>query len=88
VVRCRVVVTGRVQGVFYRQSCRREAVNAGVGGWVRNTPEGTVEAVLEGEDAAVGRVVAWMRIGPPHAVVTDVQVTTEAPVGERNFSVR
>ena len=47
-----------------------------------------MEAVLEGEDVAVGRVVAWMRIGPPHAVVTDVQVTTEAPVGERNFSVR
>lgn len=87
-VRCRVVVTGRVQGVFYRQSCRREAVAAGLGGWVRNNPDGTVEASLEGDEAAVERVLAWMRLGPPAAVVSKVEVTEETPTGETTFSVR
>ena len=86
-IRCRVVVTGRVQGVFFRQSCRREAVNAGVAGWVRNNADGTVEAVFEGEEAAVQRVVMWMRVGPPSAEVTAVEVTQEPPVGERSFIV-
>jgi acylphosphatase len=88
VIRCRVVVTGRVQGVFFRQSCRRYAMSAGVGGWVRNNADGTVEAALEGEPGAVAQVVAWMRIGPPQADVTDVRVTEEPPAGERDFVVR
>jgi acylphosphatase len=88
VVRYRVVVTGRVQGVWYRQSCRRRAAGAGVAGWVRNNPDGTVEAVLEGEAAAVEQVLAWMRVGPPHAAVGDVEVRAETPVGERSFAVR
>ncbi|MCU1344191.1 MAG: acylphosphatase [Acidimicrobiia bacterium] len=83
-----MVVTGRVQGVFYRQSCRREAVAAGLGGWVRNNPDGTVEASLEGDEAAVERVLAWMRLGPPAAVVSKVEVTEETPTGETTFSVR
>jgi acylphosphatase len=87
-VRYRVTVAGRVQGVWYRQSCRREAVGLGVDGWVRNNGDGTVEAVLEGEPAAVGRLVDWMRVGPPSARVTDVDVRTEAPQGERGFRVR
>jgi len=88
VVRYRVVVTGRVQGVWYRESCRREATAAGVAGWVRNCYDGTVEAVLEGDDAAVERVVAWMRTGPRHAVVTRVDVRAETPAGEEGFTVR
>jgi acylphosphatase len=88
VVRYRVVVTGRVQGVWYRESCRREATAAGVAGWVRNSSDGTVEAVLEGDQAAVDRVVAWMRTGPRHAVVTGIDVRVETPAGERGFTVR
>jgi acylphosphatase len=88
VVRYRVVVTGRVQGVWYRESCRREATAAGVTGWIRNNYDGTVEAVLEGEQAAVDRVAAWMRTGPRHAVVTNVDVRTQPPEGERGFAVR
>jgi acylphosphatase len=88
VVRYRVRVSGRVQGVWYRESCRREAVAAGVAGWVRNTFDGDVEAVLEGEPNAADQVIAWMRVGPPLAVVTAVDVQTEDPVGEHGFKVR
>jgi acylphosphatase len=88
IVRYRVRVSGRVQGVWYRESCRREAASAGVSGWVRNTGDGDVEAVLEGDPIAVERVLAWMRIGPPLAVVTDVDVQTESPLGEHVFKVR
>jgi acylphosphatase len=88
IVRYRVRVSGRVQGVWYRESCRREAASAGVSGWVRNTGDGDVEAALEGDPIAVERVLAWMRIGPPLAVVTDVDVQTESPLGEHVFKVR
>lgn len=87
-VRCRVRVAGRVQGVFYRQSCQRAAFAAGVGGWVRNNEDGTVEAALEGEADAVQQVVAWMREGPHQAVVTNVVVRAESPIGELSFAVR
>ena len=87
-IRRRVVVSGRVQGVFFRDSCQREAARAGVGGWVRNRPDGRVEAVFEGDDAAVERLVAWCRIGPPRADVDRVEVTEEEPAGERGFAVR
>ena len=88
VVRLRVVVSGRVQGVWFRESCRREATAAGVSGWVRNRADGSVLAVLEGEDAPVARVLSWMRHGPPHAEVSDVAVTAEKPAGEVGFVVR
>jgi acylphosphatase len=88
VIRRRIVVDGRVQGVWYRQSCQHQAVAAGVAGWVRNNDDGTVEAVLEGEVAAVESVVAWMRSGPPHALVTRTVVVEERPRGERGFRVR
>jgi acylphosphatase len=87
-VRYRVRVSGRVQGVWYRESCRREAVAAGVTGWVRNTGDGEVEAALEGERTAVDRVVAWMWVGPPAALVTNVQVSEDEPTGEIGFKVR
>lgn len=87
-VRVRVVVSGRVQGVWYRQSCREEADAAGVRGWVRNRPDGTVEAVLEGTAEAVEQVLAWMRTGPPRAAVAALRATHEAPVGEAAFEVR
>ncbi len=88
VLRYRVTVTGRVQDVGFRETCRRQAAAAGVAGWVRNAEDGSVEAVLEGEPDALERVLAWLRIGPPHAVVTAVDVLAERPVGETTFSVR
>ena len=87
-VRARVVVTGLVQGVWYRQSCRDVAVAEGVRGWVRNNADGTVEAALEGDEDAVERVVAWMRLGPPRAVVADLRVTHEPTEGALGFEVR
>lgn len=84
----RVIVSGDVQGVFFRQSCRQEARALGVSGWVRNRADGTVEAVLEGEAGAVEQVLAWMRTGPPSATVTDVHARPEEPSGVRGFSIR
>jgi acylphosphatase len=88
VTRVRVVVTGRVQGVWFRDSCRDQARAAGVAGWVRNRLDGAVEAELEGPPAAVDRVVAWCRTGPPRARVDAVGVTALSPTGERTFHVR
>jgi acylphosphatase len=86
--RTRVLVTGRVQGVWYRESCRAEAVALGVSGWVRNRADGRVEAVLEGPPAAVARVVQWCHEGPSRARVDAVETHTETPVGETGFHVR
>jgi acylphosphatase len=89
VVRYRVTVSGRVQGVWYRQSCRRQAIVLGVTGWVRNDyGNGSVEAVVEGEPDAVDQLVAWMRIGPPSARVAQLHVHPETPTGEQGFEVR
>lgn len=87
VVARRVVVHGRVQGVFFRDSCHREAVRHGVGGWVRNEPDGTVAALFEGPGDAVETMVAWCHDGPPRAVVDRVEVTEAAPGGLRAFDV-
>ena len=87
-VRYRVVVGGRVQGVWFRESCRREAVARDVAGWVRNRMDGTVEAVFEGPEAAVAELVAWCRMGPPRADVTGVDVSEESAAGAVGFQVR
>jgi acylphosphatase len=76
-----------VQGVFFRDTCEREARAAGVAGWVRNRWDGAVEAAFEGSADAVERMVAWCRRGPPRATVTSVDVHDEDPVGERGFRV-
>ena len=86
-IRRHVWVDGRVQGVWFRETCRRLAAEVGVAGWVRNRADGRVEAVFEGTTAAVSEMVAWCRSGPPRAMVVDVQVLDEAPVGESGFSV-
>jgi len=85
VVRTRVVISGEVQGVGFRATCRREAQAAGVSGWVRNRADGRVEAAFEGEAEAVARLVAWCRQGPRWATVRDVTVEEEPPIGERGF---
>jgi acylphosphatase len=87
VIRRRVVVHGRVQGVFFRDSVRRLAEREGVGGWARNVPDGTVEAVFEGEPAAVERLVDFCRLGPPHASVERVEVADEEPEGLSRFAI-
>jgi acylphosphatase len=71
----RVVVSGRVQGVWFRDSCRNQAEVLSVRGWVANRSDGSVEADIEGSPEAVDALIAWMRIGPPRAVVTKVEVT-------------
>ena len=87
-VRVRVVVSGRVQGVFFRDTCRDRARAEGVAGWVRNRSDGTVEAEFEGAIAAVDRVVAWCGEGPPRARVDGVVTEARAPLGERTFVIR
>jgi acylphosphatase len=87
-VRSRVVVRGYVQGVFFRDSCRREAGTRGVGGWVTNRPDGAVEAVFEGEPGAVAAMVDWCRRGPRGADVDSVDETSEEPEGLTRFEIR
>jgi len=88
VVRRRAVAHGRVQGVFFRDSTRREAERRGVAGWASNTLDGTVECVFEGSAEAVEAMVDFVRGGPGHASVDRVDVTDEAPEGLSGFSVR
>ena len=87
-IRRRVVAHGRVQGVFFRDSTQREARSAGVSGWVTNRSDGAVEAVFEGDEDAVARMVEFVRRGPGHADVEDVEVHDEEPEGLAGFSVR
>jgi acylphosphatase len=86
-VRVRAVVSGRVQGVWYRESCRQEAERLGVAGWIRNNPDGSVELEAEGARAAVEELLAWARLGPPRAVVSTVRVDDLALQGESGFHV-
>jgi acylphosphatase len=87
VKRVRVRVSGRVQGVFYRVTCARLARDAGLGGNVRNLPDGEVEAVFEGPDDAVDTLVEWCRHGPDLARVYGIDIVAEEPVGESTFRV-
>ena len=85
--RVHVVVRGRVQGVFFRASCAERARALGLAGWVRNTVDGRVEAVFEGDADAVAAMLAWCAHGPPHAVVEQVEVEDAVPTGEAGFRV-
>jgi acylphosphatase len=88
VIRRRVVAHGRVQGVFFRDTCRRQALAHSVSGWVANREDGAVEAVFEGEPYAVQAMVDWARRGSAHASVTKLEVVEEEPRGELGFAVR
>jgi acylphosphatase len=83
-----VLISGRVQGVFFRDACRRLAEQHGVAGWVRNLPDGRVEAVFEGPDGDVRRLVDWARTGPRLAVVDNVAVQPEPPEGLAAFRIK
>ena len=86
--RRRVAVQGHVQGVFFRETTRRRALADGIAGWVRNLPDGSVEAVFEGDRDAVDRLVSFMRDGPRGARVDWVDVVTEEPEELSGFDVR
>jgi len=81
-------VHGRVQGVAFRYATQRRASSRGVAGWVRNRPDGTVEAVFEGDPDAVESMIEFSRSGPSHADVNDVELFEEQPEGLSEFSVR
>lgn len=87
--RVRVIVRGYVQGVGFRANCARRADALGVTGWVRNQWDGSVEALFEGDAAAVERLIDWCRVGPSRAEVTGVEVmdATDGPT-ERSFRVK
>ncbi|WP_426512059.1 acylphosphatase [Dactylosporangium sp. McL0621] len=87
-IRKRVLVSGRVQGVYYRDTCRQVARDRGVAGWVRNLPDGRVEAVFEGGAEPVGALLAWAGEGPPQAAVAGVEAYDEPVEGLTGFSVR
>jgi acylphosphatase len=88
-VRAHVFVSGLVQGVFFRASMREVAQRYGVTGWVRNLPDGRVEAVIEGEEDKVLKVIEWARRGPPLARVENVEVVWEEYRGEfKDFRIR
>ncbi len=86
--RAHVRIRGRVQGVFFRGELRERARSRHAAGWVRNNPDGTVEAVLEGPADAVESIVEWCGRGPSGAEVEDVEVIWETPDDEQSFSVR
>jgi len=81
-VRAHVIISGRVQGVFFRANTVRAAQRSGITGWVRNKRDGTVEAVFEGEDDQVKAVLAWCRTGDPPARVSNLQIDWEEYRGE------
>lgn len=87
-VRKHVFVSGKVQGVTFRASTRKKARELGVGGWVRNLPDGRVEAVFEGKDEDVEELIKWCHSGPSLADVEDVEVKEEEPVGLNSFRIK
>jgi len=88
-VRAHLFISGLVQGVFFRANTADRARRLGVKGWVRNLPDGRVEAVFEGEKEAVEKLIEWCRIGPPGAIVEKVEVKWEEYKGEfKDFRIR
>ncbi len=85
--RARVIVYGRVQGVFFRHETKQVATSLDLNGWVKNNYDGTVEAAFEGERSKVESALEWCKRGPRHAVVENVDIEWEEPEGERSFSI-
>ena len=87
--RTHVVIEGRVQGVFFRATMQQAARSLGFAGWVRNLPDGRVEAVLEGEEKDWPAMLDWCQKGPPRSVVRNVEVTEETYTGDKkDFHIR
>ena len=88
-VRAHIFVSGRVQGVFFRVETRREATKRNITGWVRNTHDGKVEAILEGPQENVEKLIAFCRNGPPAAIVREIDIQWEEPTREfTGFEIR
>lgn len=87
-IRAHVWISGRVQGVAYRMTTAKIATHLGLKGWVRNLPDGRVEAVFEGEEAAIESMLHWCHEGPLEAIVEQVNASYEPPEGLRSFNVR
>ena len=85
-VRKRILVSGRVQGVFFRDSARQEAQRLGISGSAKNLDDGRVEVIAEGDQEAVDRLIEWTRSGPSHADVSEVNVSDEEPHGAHGFT--
>jgi len=87
--RIHVFISGRVQGVFFRAETQRAALGFSLSGWVRNVPDGRVEAVFEGEDKNVDKMLAWCHHGPPTALVQEVVANEETYAGEfKHFNIK
>lgn len=86
-IRRRLLVSGEVQGVFYRDTCRSMAQSAGVAGSARNLPDGRVEVALEGEPDGVDKVIEWCRQGTPESTVRGVEVSEQEPRGDTSFRI-
>ena len=85
--RAHVRIYGKVQGVWFRANTKEMADKLGIKGWVRNVPDGSVEAVFEGDDEAVEEIIKWCHHGPPLARVDKVEVSYEEPKGEKDFRI-
>lgn len=85
--RKRVLVSGRVQGVFFRDTARQRASDAGIAGSARNLKDGRVEVILEGDAEAVAAMIEWCRSGPDYARVEDIEVVDEEPQGTGGFDI-
>jgi len=84
-----VMISGRVQGVWFRSDTKQKAEQLGITGWVRNTADGNVEAILEGEEALVKKMIEWCHQGPPSAQVEHVEVKNQDPTnGFEGFSIK
>ena len=87
--RVNLKIYGRVQGVFFRDSCRREAQKLGLSGFARNEPDGTVQIIAEGEEKNLQELILWCKEGPEHAKVEKVEAEWQEPTGEFNgFAIR
>lgn len=86
--RAHVRVYGKVQGVWFRANTKKKAEELGVNGWVRNMPDGSVEAVFEGDEQAVEKLIEWCHSGPEMARVEKVEVEYEEPKGEKGFTIK
>ena len=88
-IRAHIIISGRVQGVFFRYTMEQVASKLNVTGWAKNRFDGKVEAVLEGNKENVEKVIEWSQRGPPHAVVEDLEIRWEQYAGEfKNFSIQ
>lgn len=88
-VRAHLIISGKVQGVFFRYMMQQAASASDVTGWAKNTTDGKVEAVLEGNKENVEKIIEWAHKGPPHAIVGDVEVNWEDYSGElKDFSIK